>query len=311
MSVIFPFPALHPETLDYTDPQGYRSEVQRASNKITVHHSIDRNNLVYRLIHEKMAVFCATVSVRGSIYRRTEDVPLDRAVDSQGDIFCRQVIEIPEFKDDLQIFINCGVATCREIKMEQGQEECFEFRSPDSSQNSPVVLLHKDTGLSDFFLDSEIRFPENSLIAYSGWNRFFSLDSLFTIVSDPKIIRYGEFSAHITYANQLKIYIDMAPSLYDEINGNRNSPARGHVICAGLVKALEELHSAYLRTEEQGEGANDTDRQLLEQAEGLKHYLESRSPPIPTWEDENFNAVYAASSYRPAPCPVTETEESP
>jgi len=295
MSVIFPFPALHPETLDYTNPESYEGRVERTSKtQIVVSHSIDRGNLVHELIKQERAIFCATVSVRGSIYRRTEIAREAELCETDNGYFCKQVIEVPDFLDELETFIISGVTILKKISAE-------EIKRIFVSQTEEIRDVQSKIGLSGIFLDGNINFPEKALIAHSGWRRFFSFDSLFQIKADKKFKPNGAFSTEFDHG-QFKILITMAPALYDEINQNKNSPARSQVICASLTKALEEIHSAHLRIERatQGEEMSETDLQLLEQAEGLKNFFESHIPRIPTWEDENFNSTHAASMYRPA-----------
>ena len=278
MSTLFPHPVLHEKTLDYRDPEAYKATFQRKNSGtvLEVRHTLKKGTLIASLIEQKEASFYCTVSVGGTAFRRTEKA----AADIQDDrITADQEIELPAFKNHLEMFAMAGVL----------------------NHDAKQVSWEKVTGMDNFYKSensASLYFSDHAMLACSGWRRFYSMNALFQIKSDSDI-GPGVFQAETCYQPTIRITISMDHKLFDEVQTNPSGSVRAHVLCASLVSTLKELKEKHEKYSE-GNGANvdDTDVTDLEAAEGLKQFLISKQ--IPTWEDENFNAVEAASKFKPA-----------
>ena len=280
MSTLFPHPVLHEDTLDYDDPKAY-STVFRRKNKTTleVEHTLKRNTLVASLIERKEASFYCTVSIGKTAFRKTASVSV--TTHKGEDFTARQEIEYPVLQDRYEVFVVAGIL----------------------NHKTKHVLWEKATGVDDFHKPDEstaISFSKGAMLACSNWRRFYPMDALFRIRSDSSIAS-GAFHAEMSYQQPaMRITIRMENKLYDLVESNSQGPDRAHVLCASLVSALQELEEKYRRCNEGSDpDSRDTDRTDLEAAEGLKQFLISQK--IPTWEDDTFNAVEAASKFKPAP----------
>lgn len=272
MSIIYPFPVLYRETLDYEDPGAYSAELRREGRtKVAVDHRLKADTLVGSLVRAEQAKFYCTVSVRGTAFRRTETVPFPETVAENGALVAQQRVEIPAFPWAPEVFASAGVVLLEE-------------------QDIPGA---EAPGVSGFFRDGgPLRFPPHSRIAFGGWLRFFSMSALFHIQSDPDI-EEGAFKTEVNRGERLQVSITMHPKLFDEIETNRESRTRAHILCAALTQAFQELHQAWQATQADGLLQDEADTRFLELAEGLGDFL--RSKGIPTWEDDSFNPSLSAS----------------
>lgn len=272
-AIVYPFPVLQQETLDYDIAEGYKVNLARNGFMVSIEHVLQTNTLVAEMIHKKLATFYGTVSVRGTSFRRTETVMIEHIQDNgAGELVATQKIQIPDFKRDLDVFASTGVYLMKE-------------------QNVPVKQA---LGVSEFLRPPEIgelNFPLHSMIAFSGWKRFFSMSALFIIRSD-NAIELGAFKVNVSRTGHLKITITLHPELFDEVEANHDSKARAHILCTALATALQEIYQAHLRVTSTHE-PDDYDTQFLELAEGLSIFLESNG--IPTWENEDFDPAFSAS----------------
>ena len=276
MSTIFPHPVLHSHTLDYSDPKAYQATFRRKDKIILeVQHTLARDTLVASLIEKKDASFYCTVSVRGTAFRRTKST-VDVNVQDDRVTACQE-IELPAFKNRPEVFAFAGIF----------------------NHNAQMIPWREAKGVDNFHKPedwADINFPSHSILAYSGWIRFFPMDALFQIKSDPNITQ-GVFTAETSYNPTIRITISMHNKLFDEVESNPNSSVRAHVLCASLIPTLKELQGKYEKFCDGGD-PDETESTDLEAAEGLKQYLISEK--IPTWEDEGFDPVEAASRFKPA-----------
>ena len=277
MSTLFPHPVLHDKTLDYRDPKAYEATFQRKTKTILeVRHTLKRNTLVASLIEREEASFYCTVSVGGTAYRRTETIAANIREDR---ITATQEIKIPAFRDRPEVFVMAGVL----------------------NQDAKPVSWEEAIDMDDFHKSESsvtLGFPGHAMLACSGWRRFYPMDALFRTKLDSQIDE-GIFQAETCYQPTIRITITMGRKLFREVNDYPRGAARAHVLCASLIPALKELEERYRRCSGgNGADADDIDQTVLEAAEGLKQYLISKK--IPTWEDEEFNAVEAASKFKPA-----------
>lgn len=271
MNIIYPFPVLHPDTLDYNNPEKLYSVEFTKNDRgvVTIEHKLQKGNLVASLVEGGKAVFYGTVCARGTIFRNT---CYAKSQDVQTlDNTCRTKIEmvIPSFSWGPRIIACGGVSLTSEMTVSQS----------DALQ------------VSSFLTDncSQFHFKKNSMIAFSGWMELFSMLSLFRIHSS-KDLEPGEFTASTYSANHLRINITMHPKLFDEVEQNMKGSARAHVLCTALANTLKEIHTAYKKPDGELE-ANE--EQLIEEAESLQGFLIRND--IPTWEDNDFNAALTAS----------------
>ena len=272
MSTVFPHPVLHQDSMDYDDPLAYSAEFSRSSKvAIEVEHRLKKNTLVASLVEQGKASFFCTVAAGGTVYRRTEKV---ENIDLKDELItARQKIELPTFRNRPEIFANAGVFNHAKIK----------------------ICWSEAAGVDEFHRDEYLGFSDYALLAHKGWVRFFPMDALFQIKSE-KNMPMGEFRSHTSFANSaIRIFITMAPKLFDEVVSDRDSPARSHILCAAMIIALKELRQIWEKNE--NGSREDEDGIHLEAAEGLKQYLEKNG--IPTWEAEDFDPAESASKFKP------------
>lgn len=288
MSIVYPFPVLHENTLDYDDPKAYSSELRRdGKTKVVIDHRLKRDTLVGSLILQGKAAFYSTVSVRGTTFRSTQTVDQTDVKPIQDLLEAEQKVQIPEFPWSPEVFASSGVVLLED-------EE---------------VSTQSESDLMDFFRDgSTIRFPAQAKLAFKEWVRFFSMGALFQIESEESI-KDGAFSVQVSRSNRLQILIRLPHALYDEVNANREGGARRHILCAALTQAFQELYQAQLVVNDTSNifDSKEEAEQFLELAEGLKQHLEDRK--IPTWDDDGFNPAYSASLYYRVEIPETVDEE--
>ncbi len=276
MSTLFPHPVLHQDTLDYSDPKAYQATFKRmGKTTLVVEHTLRRDTLIASLIEQEKASFYCTVSIGGTAFRKTEPAP---ASIRDGSITAHQEIEHPAFVNRYDVFASAGVL----------------------NHEAKRMPWEKATGIDAFYKDetSDLEFSAGAMLACSGWRHFYPMDALFRIKSNSDL-NTGVFQAEPSYQPTIRITIQMNNKLYDEVEGNSQGTVRSHVLCASLIPVLKELEEKYKRCSEKSDTESlDTDRADLEAAEGLKRFLISKE--IPTWEDEAFNAVEAASKFKPA-----------
>ena len=278
MSIVYPHPMLHGETLDYVDPQAYKAEFRKPNEALVeVTHVLKSPSLVAELVESGKAVFCCTVSVGGTSYRRTEKMEGGKAWG--GQVCVVQRLEIPKFGQSHEVFANAGVVLLEEVALD----------------------WKEDYGLDSFHKVQKLSFQAHALLATSGWKRFYQSGALFRIEMD-KDMEGRAFRADVSYEPALRINIKMASELYDEVEAGEEGAARAHVVCASLAMLLEKLHVLYQKQSD-GDNLDETETAKLEKAEGLSQYLKSKG--IPTWDDQNFNPVEAASMYKPVVADVS------
>lgn len=281
MSIVYPHPMLHGETLDYVDPQAYKAEFRKPNeNLVEVTHILKVPSLVAELVENGKAAFCCTVSVGGTSYRRTEMMSGGTAWGEK--ISVEQKLEIPEFGRSHEVFANAGVVLLKEV----------------------VLDWKEDYGLDDFHKGQKLHFQDYALLATSGWKRFYPSGALFRI-EESKDMEGRTFRADVSYEPVLRVTIKMTSKLFDEVDADKEGTARAHVVCASLAVLLEQLHALYQKQSVQGEQGelDETESTNLEKAEGLMQYLKFKG--IPTWDDQNFNPVEAASCYKPVVADVS------
>lgn len=289
MSIVYPFPVLHENTLDYRDAKAYSAELHRYGNtEVVIKHSLMRDTLVGSLVLQGRAAFYSTVSVRGTTFRCTQTVNQAEVKSIQDMLEAEQVVSIPEFPWSPEVFASSG-AVLLESEEVSTQTEC---------------------DLAEFFRDdTAIKFPAQARLAFKDWVRFFSMGALFQINSDSSI-ENGAFSVEPARSSRLQITISLSPTLYDDVVGmNRDSSVRRHILCAALSQVFQELWQKQQVVDQESNlfDGKEEAKQLLELAEGLRQYLENRK--IPTWEDPNFNPAYSASLCYRVEIPETEEEE--
>lgn len=292
MTILYPFPVLHSESLDYRDPRAYRAEPQRTGRAaVVIDHVLRANTLVGRLVQQRAATFFATVSVRGTVFRDTRITASDSLHASGNKFSAKQTIPLPEFSWAPELFVHAGVLLLRSVTLTENQ-----------------VSDEIKQGLSDFYGNTSIHFPSHSRIAFIDWKRFFSMSALFKIQSDITY-KNGHFQSETIRSSPIQISVTMSPQLFDEIEADHDSTARAHILCSALTQTFQELHHAQKAGQSDLlDQRDDADVQFLEQADGLKVYLESRG--IPTWEDEQFNPTYSASRlYQASLVESADTEE--
>ena len=274
MSLIYPFPVLHPESLDYENPNAYTAEMKRVdATSIHIAHEIKRDNLVSDLLEQDAAAFFVTVAVSGTVYRKTETA--QKFEPHTDKIRAKQDIIIPAFRNNPTVSANCGIVALRDVKLDSDRVR----------------------GITEFFRDEKsFTFPAHSVLAYRGWRRFFGLNALFRIINDQEIKNNGEFKCELYTSDSFRIDIRMGRMLYDAVERDKNGKERAHVLCSALTWVLQDLWKAHKQLLE--ENPDEVDNHMLEQAQDLKRYLINKD--IPTWEDDDFNAVYAASKCYPA-----------
>ncbi len=277
MNLLYPHPVLHKATLDYHDPGMYRVGFEKKNIEgttfIQIEHELDNGkSLISSLMEKNEAVFYSTVSVGNSCYRRTEKIG---GVKEGGNIVAKQCLEIPNFKDVREIFVCTGVA------MSKGKS----------------IKWKNAKGVVEFHKTEKLIFRDHALLAFEGWKRFYPSGALFRIKSDSDM-EEGAFRAEANYGGEvLQIVVTMAPKLFDEVESNKNGTARAHVLCASLIPTLMELQQIQTKISN-GEEHDSTEENKLKKAKGLQAYFESQQ--IPIWGEEDFNAVEAASRYKPA-----------
>lgn len=271
MNIIYPFPVLHPESLDYDCPEEIFSVEFSKSDKgtVTIEYKLKQESLVGSLVKNGTAVFFGTVCARGTIFRATRSIDAQAVNLADELLLAKQVISLPNFSWKPRVIACGGVSLTTEKS----------------------VNLNDFSEVSSFITDirKEYDFKRNSMIAFSGWMELFSLLSLFRIHS-KKEINPGEFLVSTSSANQLQINISMHPKLFEEVDNYKHGSARAHVLCTALTSTLKEIHAAYIKPT--GE-AEQGDEQLIEEAEILQEFLIRNN--IPTWEDNEFNAASTAS----------------
>ena len=276
MSLIYPFPVLHPESLDYENPDGYAAKMVRTgATGIEIEHEINRDNLVGELVEKGLAAFFVTVAVKGTIYRETEIAQKPDIHPGQEKFKAKQTLAIPAFRNNPTVWANCGIIALEDT----------------------TLGIDAAKGLTEFYKDEKkFTFPAHSVLAYWGWKRFFGLNALFTIINDSAIGDNGEFKCEIEASVSFRINIRMGRRLYDAVERDKNGKERAHVLCSALTQAFVELAEKHRLLEDNPE--EEQDDNMLEQAQDLKKYLINEG--ISTWENNDFNAAYAASKCYPA-----------
>ncbi len=271
MSIVYPFPTLHADTLDYDKSGSYAPELERADTTIIqITHKLATDNLVASLITKQSACFFATVCIRGTIFRKTERVS-SNGITENDLIVVKQQIKIPSLKNTDGVFVRPGVVL---------NEDC----DINNAEAIGVSNFHKQ--------NASIHFPAFSIIAFTYWRNFFSMGTLFTIRSDEQMDKNheGSIRVEINYVTAIKINIKMSRKMFDEVERDKKGAIRSHILCTALTLALKELRHYYVQIEDY-----ETE---LEKAVGLKIYLQSKK--LPTWEDDNFDAAYVSSKLYPA-----------
>ena len=272
MSIMYPHPVLYDGTLDYDADADYHADVSKSREVIEVKHVLSRGSLVAALVESGKAKFFCTVSVRGTVFRRTESTAGNVVGNS---ISGQQRVEIPEFKFRREIFVHTGVCLLE----------------------SEDVAWEDASGVTEFHKAPRLSFSGRAFLALSGWKRFFPQDALFHIKSVQEMAE-GHFEARTNQGESLRIVVSVAPRTYQTVVHERDSTVRSHVLCAALAQTLAELKQAYKNVSGGDSDTGPEDQQFLESAEGLKAFL--RAKKIRTWEDEDFSPVLAASQYKPA-----------
>ena len=277
MSTIYPHPVLHPDTLDYKDVGAYEYIPRRDGQTIIVEHILRESALVGMLAREGKATFYATVSVLGTIFRRTKTIVGES--DNLGKITASQKIKLYPFIGSPQIHVQAGVVAHEEVEVDWATAA--------------------EGGLEDFHKAEKIKFPSYALLADGGWQSFYPANALFKLQSDPDY-KEGTFKVDIDrLSDTLKIIISLGPKLFDAVEAG-DEVARSQVLCAALAKALADIKRVYNKKGERDE----TDVQLLEKAESLAIYLNRQG--IPAWGSDGFDPVLSASLYKPVPLNTTD-----
>lgn len=273
MSIVYPFPTLHADSLDYDDSNAYDPEIKKIDNVIHITHKLSTGNLVASLIEQQSAYFFATVCISGTIFRKTKLLKL-RGVTRRSLIVGEQRFEIPSFMNTdmntFTVFVRPGVVlkkACDICKVEA----------------IGVSKFHK--------YNATIHFPDHAIIAFTDWHYFFSMGTLFAMRSDKELDKEkeGVFRVEISYEPALKITLVLSSKLYDEMERNPSGTTRSHIICSALTFAFKEFYEHY-------HSQDDYDAEL-EKAESLKNFLQSEA--LTTWEDEDFDATYVSSKLKP------------
>lgn len=272
MSIMYPHPVLYEGSLDYGESADYRADVSKSHEVIEVRHVLSRGSLVATLVESGKAEFFCTVSVGGTVFRRTESATGNIVGNS---ISGHQRIEMPEFKFRREVFVHTGV--CLLEKEDVAWEDAL--------------------GVTEFHEAPQLRFSDCAFLALSGWKRFFPQDALFHIESVQEM-KEGHFDARTNQGESLRILVKTAPRTFQIVVHERDSTVRSHVLCAALAQTLAELKQAYKNVSSGEADTGPEDQQFLELAGGLKAFL--RAKKIPTWEDEGFSPILAASQYKPA-----------
>ena len=218
MNVIYPYPTLHKDSLDYDNPTAYKPELKRIDKTaVQITHELSRDNVVAELVAEGVASFFCTVSVGGTIFRLTELTEiLPSSPNINGAVRAEQKLTIPAFTNAMDIFARPGVVL-REAK---------KIILKDASG---ISAFHKSSG-------STIQFPAHAIIAYMDWQLFFSMNTLFILTAD-KSLGLGVFRAMVVYDPAFKIKIYMAPKLLYEVKNK----------CDGVARGPRALHGSHLR----------------------------------------------------------------
>ncbi len=278
MSKLYPFPVLSQSTYDYNEESknGYDVEVRFLKDKVAVKQSLRGQNLVAAMLRAKDAQFCATVSVRSSVYRLTAVAPHS----SHGD----------ELRSEQTLPVEVASAHC-----------VVCVRPGVVSRSNKLVQVDDGMGLSSFYgSDDTFVLPPYAWLADGGWWSPCQESALFVTVRDPSIAE-GRFRTRLDRDGILRIIISMGQNTYHEVN--RNGRCRPAVIVASLTYALLELRAAYEKIEQCVDDpltpAEDLEyeRGLLESAQYLQSYLEAQK--IIDWTQDAFNASEAASAYKP------------
>lgn len=258
----FPFPVLSETSLCYVDGVSYEAHIHRRDEEddITVEHRLRGDSLVAALVNEKRAKFACDVSVPLTMCRRI--YPLD----GDGEVVAMQ--RIPCNKGEFS-----GIPRLRPIVV------CAE--------RIPPTLVRDFHGLDAFYSEGHVQFPDGAIVADAGWKKFGGHSGLFWIEcsSDvpPGTVRVTESTSDGFY-----FVVSVHPEDYAlmQTPGERENECRGVMINA-LTDAMSELRNGDLRHEWR-------DHQSLQ---ALYRDLEAHG--VPTWEDDDFRPIYAATTLRP------------
>ncbi len=279
MSKLYPFPVLSHSTYDYTEENklGYKVSVHFLKDRVAVRHTILGKNLVSAMLRESEAMFCTTVSVKGSVYRLTSTAPCKTVGD---ELTCDQTLPVEVIDKNYRVFVKPGVVSCARR----------------------LVQVEESMGLSLFYdKDDQFVLPAYAWLADGDWwTPQPQENALFVTEIDPDISE-GRFRTRLDIDVSLRIIISMNSKTYHEVN--RNGPCRPAVILAALTYALQELRNARNKVvqscDDMSTSAEDLvyERGLLESAQYLASYFEERQ--INDWTHDKFNASEAASAYKP------------
>lgn len=258
----------------FDNPEGYDVSMFYSGDKVTIDHLLKKNTLAGMLANNRSAVFYGSVSVRGTVYRKTEIIRHEETFDTNpdsgaGNVIATQEIQIPGFKWRPEVASSAGVCL---MKTESVPVEKARDISKHLSDKKKGTLL----------------LPKYSRIAFSGWKRFFSISDKLCICTNTEIEK-NVVKITTSLDERFQITLSLHKELYIKVAGSRKN-TRAQIICTALATALKKLRRTYLNA---NSTHSEEDAGSFSLEEGLCEFLVSNK--IPTWKEDNFDPSHAAT----------------